>query len=79
MPQLSLYITDENLALLRSRAAEEGVSPSKHVGRLIQQDAQSGGWPSEFWELYGAIDDDSFCEPSDAAPADDIQFEAMFA
>ena len=79
MPQLSLYITDDNLAALRTRAGEEGVSLSKHVGRLIEEDALNHGWPPNFWKLYGAIQDESFAEPPDVPPADEAEFEAMFA
>ena len=79
MPQLSLYVTEENLAALRARASEEGVSLSRHVGRLIEQDAQNHGWPPGFWTLYGAIQDEPFAAPQDAAPSDDAEFEALFA
>ena len=79
MPQLSLYITEDNLAALRTRAAQEGVSLSKHVNRLIEQDAQGSSWPQGFWSLYGAISDDSFRAPEDAAPADDERFAALFS
>ena len=77
MPQLSLYVTDENLELLRSRAQEAGVSMSKHVNNLIRSDSENSGWPNGFWELYGAIDDDSFCPPEDAPPLDDHKFASM--
>lgn len=79
MPQLSLYITDDNLTALRTRADEEGVSLSRHVGRLIEEDALNHGWPQDFWKLYGAIQDESFVAPPDAPPADDAQLEALFA
>ena len=79
MPQLSLYISDENMATLRNRADEEGVSMSKHVNRLIEQDASGRGWPQGFWDLFGAIQDDSFVAPPDAPPADDAELKALFA
>lgn len=79
MPQLSLYLTDDNLATLRTRASEEGVSLSKHVGNLIERDSLNHGWPKEFWGLYGAIRDDGFAVPDDEPPTDDAQLEALFA
>ena len=79
MPQLSLYLTDDNLAALRARANEEGVSLSRHVSSLIEQDALNHGWPKGFWSLFGAIDDDSFVAPDDPPPTDDAQFEKTFA
>ena len=68
MPQLSLYLSNRNLATLRARAAEEGVSMSEHVNHLIEQDKQSREWPEGFWDLFGAIQDDSFIEPIDFLP-----------
>ena len=79
MPQLSLYITDKNLVTLRNRSAAEGVSMSKYANRLIEQDAQSGGWPAGFWSLYGAIDDDSFVAPPRPLAEDDVEFETLFS
>lgn len=79
MPQLSLYLTDENLIALRKRADEEGVSLSKHVSNLIEQDVMDHGWPKGFWDLYGAIQDDSFMVPDDPSPADDAQLASLFA
>jgi len=78
MPQLSLYVTEENLALLRARAKASGLSLSKHVNRLIEQDANNAGWPKGFWNLYGAISDD-FEIPDDLPPDDDAEFEQLFA
>ena len=79
MPQLSLYITDENYEVLRARAAEAGLSMSKYANRLIEQDVENAGWPVGFWDLYGTIDDDTFQVPEDPAPADDAEFERLFA
>ena len=79
MPQLSLYLSDDNLTALRTRAEEEGVSLSKHVSHLIEQDAENHGWPTDFWSLYGAIDDASFTEPPDVPPNDDTEIETLFA
>lgn len=79
MPQLSLYVTDANLALLRERSSRAGLSMSKYTNQLIERDAENCGWPVGFWSLYGAIDDDSFAAPPDFAPFDDEEFEAMFA
>lgn len=79
MPQLSLYITDENLRTLRERASEEGVSLSKYTNDLIKNDADNHGWPVGFWDLYGAVDDPSFVLPEDPIPVDDDRFATMFA
>lgn len=78
MPQLSLYVTDENMAVLRARSKEAGVSMSKYANRLIEQDAQNTGWPQGFWDLFGALDADLEV-PADALPADDSQLDRLFA
>ena len=78
MPQLSLYVTDENLASLRMRSKAAGVSMSKYANRLIEQDALDAGWPLGFWELFGVLETDIQI-PEDAPPADDAVFELMFA
>ena len=79
MPQLSLYISDENLVTLRNRSAEEGLSMSRYANRLIEQDANSGGWPAGFWDLYGAISDESFVAPPHPLAEDDAEFKKLFS
>lgn len=79
MPQLSLYITDANLEILRARSQEAGISMSRYANRLIEQDAENAGWPKGFWELYGALGDEGLPLPDDPLPADDAEFEQLFA
>ena len=79
MPQLSLYITEENLAVLRARSQEAGVSLSKYANRLIEQDAENAGWPKGFWELYGALGEEGLPVPEDAPPSDDAALAQLFA
>lgn len=79
MPQLSLYLSDENFETLRARSKEAGLSLSKYANRLIEQDAKNGGWAPGFWDLYGAIDDPAFEAPDDPVPDDDAFFEKHFA
>ena len=78
VPQLSLYLTDENFEILRARSAESGLSMSKYANRLIELDAANSGWPMGFWALYGCLDDESFVAPSDSVPADDPELGRMF-
>ena len=79
MPQLSLYISDENLKILRARSEEAGVSMSKYANRLIEQDAGNNSWPAGFWDLYGALDDEGFVAPEDPPASDDATFDQLFA
>ena len=63
MPQISLYIDETTMKKLKEAARREGASISKWVaGRL--QSALHDEWPSGFEQLYGRIDDPSFCRPA---------------
>ena len=58
MPQLSLYIDDTTMGILKTSAREEGVSMSRYTSRLIRDNARCGGWPSGYWEsVYGCLDE----------------------
>ena len=65
MPQLSLYLDEDSMRLLRERAGEEGVSLSRYAGAAIEERVASSGWPEGYWGLYGSIDDESFSVPDD--------------
>lgn len=65
MPQLSLYLNDETMRLLRSDVKNEQTSISKYVSQLITRNASSS-WPQGYWtEVYGCLDDDSFTVPNE--------------
>ena len=63
MPQLSLYLDDQEMASLRSRAKGAGVSLSRYVRTVLSE--QPSAWPGNFWSTYGALQDESFQLPSD--------------
>ena len=71
MPQLSLYLDDSTLSVLRDSAARANCSMSKYAGDLIRKDAERSAWPNDFWSLYGSIADDSFTEPAELSWAND--------
>lgn len=59
MPQLSLYIDDTTMDVLRTSALVEGVSMSKYAANLIRDRALHGSWPHGYWEsVYGCLSDD---------------------
>ncbi len=72
MAQLSLYMTEEDMADLRREAEEEGKSISSYARDIISHRHQlerSGwekGWPPGFFDLYGSSPD--FSVPEDALP-----------
>ena len=59
MPQLSLYIDDSTMGMLRSAARGSDMSMSKFVSGLIVDHAQHGAWPRGYWEkVYGSLSED---------------------
>lgn len=64
MPQLSLYLDDLTMGVLRANARRETKSLSKYAADLIKQENVSA-WPPSFWATYGALHDESFVVPID--------------
>ncbi|WP_139651940.1 antitoxin [Raoultibacter phocaeensis] len=64
MAQISLYLEDETMAALRKKATLANASLSKYVADLIRNDVASG-WPTGYWDLFGSIEDETFCEPEE--------------
>lgn len=64
MARLSLYLENEKMDALRKKAALANTSLSKYVVKLIDDDA-TGGWPDGYWDLFGSIEDETFCEPKE--------------
>lgn len=77
MPQLSLYLDEPTMGLLREDARREDLSLSSYARKTIQQ-RHNSSWPAGFFDLYGSIRDDSFVPPaelpweSDSFPFDDF-------
>lgn len=55
---------------LRNKAEGQHVSLSKCVSDLLKKQASSA-WPEGFFDLYGAVQDDTFAEPEDLSFSDD--------
>jgi len=64
MPQVSLYIDQEVLNKARRNASMKNVSLSKYVTEALAKDTESD-WPKGYWDLFGALDDDTFVRPAD--------------
>ncbi|WP_172135691.1 antitoxin [Adlercreutzia sp. ZJ473] len=69
MPQLSLYLDEPTMASLRESSALAELSLSKYVSNLVRDHHESGGWPAGYWDVYGALEDDTFTAPPDVDPA----------
>lgn len=72
MPQLSLYLDDTSMESLRAHAADEGLSLSKYVKNMLNENAHSSGWPAGWFDLYGSLADVDFPLPDDPPFEDDI-------
>lgn len=73
MPQLSLYLDDVTMSVLKEKATEAHVSMSKYVTHLIKADSDDKGWPAGYWEhVYGSLIDPTFVPPKDEPSLEDI-------
>lgn len=74
MPQLSLYLDDKTMDILKEKATEAHVSLSKYVTHLIKADGENRGWPEGYWEtVYGCLTDPTFAVPKEVdIPLDEI-------
>jgi len=77
MPQVSLYIENEVLDSARRSARFENISLSKYVSRVLARSMKQG-WPEGYWELFGALGDDSFVCPEDT-PFDRVSEQVSFS
>jgi len=62
MPQVSLYLDEQSMTSLRTKAKRENMSLSKYVSSILA-DARASAWPESFWSVYGALTDESFVRP----------------
>ena len=62
MPQLSLYLDDSTMDLLKEEAKRTGQSLSKYAAQSIRAGKRAQGWPDGFMDLYGCLDS-SFKRP----------------
>lgn len=70
MPQLSLYLDETTMANLRLDAERDGVSLSKYVGNLLQENDSS--WPPGWFDVLGSLADIDFPLPDDLPPEDRV-------
>lgn len=74
MPQLSLYLDEPTMNLLRTRSSRAHQSMSKFVTGLIRDSDRAHGWPEGYWEeVYGCLKDPTFVVPDEVdVPLDDV-------
>ncbi len=62
MPQLSLYVTEKQLAVLKNEASAQKVSVSKWVVSRVM-DRLDAKYPEGWSELFGSVGDKTFRRP----------------
>lgn len=66
MAQISLYVNDAELEILREKAKKQNLSLSRYVIDVLREMQEKALWPPAFFSLYGALaEDDGFEEPAD--------------
>jgi hypothetical protein len=75
VPQVSLYLDKETYERVRRRAGAEKLSTSRYVSQVLNE-YDSRGWPAGYWDLFGALDDETFVAPEDV-PFDQVQHEVL--
>ncbi len=76
MPQLSLYFDDSTLKLVEKAAKLSNTSVSKWVRNRVLQSLENE-WPEGYFNLFGAIEDNSFDVPVDLPETNTTPRESM--
>lgn len=76
MPQVSLYLDNATLELIDNAARLSGTSVSKLVKRTVLRSLENN-WPEGYFELFGAIDDNSFDVPVDTPKTSTVPRESI--
>jgi len=76
MGQLSLYIDEETLKKVEDAAKSQNVSISKWITNRIKKSFQTS-WDDQFFDLFGAIKDESFQRPDQPAFEQDSKRESF--
>ena len=66
MPQLSLYLDETTMEILRRESNSEQISMSRYAANLIQKHTAVSAWPKGYWDnVYGCLNDGDFEEPEE--------------
>ncbi|MBF0546392.1 MAG: toxin-antitoxin system, antitoxin component [Candidatus Riflebacteria bacterium] len=76
MPQVSLYIDQETLIKIEQLAHKQGTSISKWVGNNIKKLIRND-YPDGFFQLFGAINDESINKPENLSFNHDAKREEI--
>ena len=76
MAQISIYIDDDTLKQIEIAARKENDSISKWVKKRLVSSLKTA-WPKDYFDLWGALKDDSFKRPSQIGPSKDRQRQVL--
>ncbi|MEN8191197.1 MAG: toxin-antitoxin system, antitoxin component [Bacteroidota bacterium] len=76
MPQVSLYIDNETFKKIGKAAKIEKKSISKWVSSKIIT-SLSNSWPTEWFNLFGSLNDETFTEPDELRFSEDNKREKL--
>jgi hypothetical protein len=67
MPQLSLYVDDETLEILKKSAQSVRVSMSKFAAEAIREKSEhrNNGWPDGYEKFFGCLNPGDFPSPEE--------------
>ena len=68
MPQLSLYLDEPTMEMLREKSSRAHQSMSRYVTGLIRESGEGRGWDN----VYGCLKDPSFVVPEEEGDLDEI-------
>lgn len=62
MNQVTIYMDPSEIAYAKESATAEKISLSRWMAVLVREkkDAQTKGWPADFWDMAGAWRDSDF-------------------
>ena len=70
MAQITIYMDEKTLKKVEVAARKEHDSVSKWIKKRIIKDLEST-WPPKFFELFGALKDETFVRPAQPNWSDD--------
>ncbi|MEE3486896.1 MAG: hypothetical protein VZT48_02195 [Bulleidia sp.] len=73
MPQISIYVNDQQFSRITESAKKNGLSISRWVVQKIMPETESNFYSKEFLDLFGSVTDDSFTEPEELPFTDDVK------
>jgi len=77
MPHLNIYVDEPSAKVIARAAKRESLSLSRWARGKLLAAAGAPEWPTDYREVLGSIDDDTFVAPTESAVGHDqaVRFE----